>query len=178
MTKQLAMPALILTLALSAPAADRQNEQGNRGNNGSDRAAADDRAPGPRVRLGGVTVGAAYVSGPGWYGPGWYGPGWYGPYRAGWWDPFWYGPYLHPAYFSGFNQGPGMGEVKIKAAPKDAMVFLDGAYAGTVEKLKSIWLEPGIYNLELKDENGRTWKQRVYVLSGKKLEVEPRLERS
>jgi hypothetical protein len=139
-----------------------------------------DGEPSRRVRLGSITVGGSYISGPGWYGygPGWYGPGFWAPYRAGWWDPFWYGPFVHPGYFGGFRQGPGMGELKLKDAPKEAMVFLDGAYAGTVEKLKSMWLEPGIYNLEVKDDSGRTWKQRVYVLSGKKLELQPKLEQS
>ena len=180
MTKLLGVPALILTLAFLASAEDRQKQQGTRPGQPAGSAAARDKDPGRRIRLGGITMSGSYIGGPAWrpFGPAWYGPGWYGPYGGGWWDPFWYGPYLHPAYFSGFQQGPGMGELKLKDAPKDAMVFLDGAYAGTADKLKNMWLEPGIYNLEIKDESGRTWKQRVYVLSGKELELKPKLERS
>jgi hypothetical protein len=88
----------------------------------------------------------------------------------------WYSGWAHPGYWSGYVQGPGMGEVKLPKLSGEAMVYLDGAYAGQAAKLRSMWLEPGRYELELKDESGRAWQRRIYVLSGKTLELRPELK--
>jgi len=40
---------------------------------------------------------------------------------------------------------------------KDASVFVDGGYAGTVGKLKTFHLRPGAYNIELRDHDGRSF---------------------
>jgi hypothetical protein len=127
-----------------------------------------------RVRLGGVMVGANYSTGPAWYGPWGMGPGFYRP----WWglyDPFWSSGFLHPGLYRGFGHGPDMGQIKLKAA-KDSFVYLDGAFAGSAEKLKSIWLEPGVYELQVSNPDGFEFKKKVYVLSGKTLDL--RAERS
>jgi hypothetical protein len=137
---------------------------------------------GRRIRLGGISAGAGYSRGPAWWGPGWapYGPaywgsGFYRPYGPAWWDPWWYNGRAHPGFWNGFAQGPGSGEIKLNDAPKEAMVYLDGAFAGNVAKLKNIWLEPGAYNLEIRDDRGRSWEKRVYVLTGKTLALRPEL---
>jgi hypothetical protein len=82
--------------------------------------------------------------------------------------------WLHPGFYSGFAQQPNYGQVKLKVTEKNADVFLDSAYAGTSAKLRTIWLQPGAYNLELRSGD-RAFKQRIYVLSGKTLELQPRL---
>jgi hypothetical protein len=122
----------------------------------------------PRIRLGGVVVGGSYSNG--WYGPGWWGPGYARPW--GFYDPFWYGggPWIHPGFYGGWMQGPGMGEVKVSNVPRDAVVLIDGAYAGEARKLKSMWLEPGVYNLEVRLGDS-SFQKKVYVLSGKTLEL-------
>jgi hypothetical protein len=131
---------------------------------------------GPRVRLGGISAGVGYTSGPAWYGPyGYgYGPWAYGPgfYRPWWglYDPFWSSGFLHSGLYRGFSQGPNMGEIKLQAS-KDASVYLDGAFAGTAAKLKSIWLEPGIYELQVLTPGGEEYKRKLYVLSGKTLNI-------
>lgn len=88
------------------------------------------------------------------------------------WNPWFYQPFFyHPYYATGFARGPQMGEIQLRAPVKSAEVYLDGAYAGTVGDLKSIWLEPGAYNLEVRD--GRhTFERRVYVLSGKAVRID------
>lgn len=116
-------------------------------------------------------VGANYANGPAWYGPGsWvYGPGMYRP----WWglyDPFWTSAYIHPALYGGFYNGPNMGQIKLDA-PKTASVYLDGAFAGTADKLKTIPLEPGIYRLEVKGSADSEFSKKVYILSGKTLNI-------
>jgi len=135
---------------------------------------ADNDGSRPRVRLGGVVVDGSYTSGPGWYGPWGYGSGFYQP----WWglyDPFWTSAYVHPALYGGFVSGPNMGQVKLNA-PKDASVYLDGAFAGSVEKLKSIPLEPGIYELKISGANGSEYHKKIYVLSGKTLNIRAELK--
>lgn len=97
--------------------------------------------------------------GPGWYGPGWgwYG-GWYGPYAYGWGYPEEY--------------ARNAGEVKFVNVPKDAMVYVDGGYAGTVGKLKKFPLRPGNHNLELRDPSGHPFQQeKIDVIPGKTIEI-------
>ncbi len=125
-----------------------------------------------RVRLAGIAIGAGYTrfSGP-WYGPWGYG---YWPYYAGY--P-WYGYdayFYHPFYGTGFARGPGMGEIRLRTGQKNAEVFIDGAYAGTVAELKKMWLDPGAYNLEVRS-GGESFHRRIYVLSGKTLHIQAQL---
>ena len=130
------------------------------------------------VRLGTIGVGGAYsrFSGPFFYNPFWYG---FYPYRLGYspffYDPFFYSPFYAPGYFGGFAYGESKGEVKLSGAPKTAEVYLDGAYAGTADKLKSIWLDPGAYDLSVSTPGGSPFHQRIYVLSGKSLKIAAKL---
>lgn len=102
----------------------------------------------PRVFIGGGF-------GPGFYGPAFYGPVWYGP---GW---GWGAPY-------GYEHGPVTGSVKIDTKDKNAEVYVDGGYAGTVGELKTFKLRPGDHNIELRDRDGRSiYQERVNVIAGK-----------
>ena len=98
------------------------------------------------------------------------------------WTPFWQShfPYGGPA-FSGFypaynfQRGPNMGEIKLQAEPMTASVFINDAYAGRVQDLRSMSLEPGVYNLRIETEGRPSFARRVYVLSGKTLKIEANL---
>lgn len=119
-----------------------------------------------RLRHGGLTIGGGYIHRSGGYP-------YYGyPYSWGYYDPF-FPAFYHPGYFGGFVRGHGMGQVKLNLADKLAEVYLNDGYAGTAGDLKSIWLEPGAYNLELRDPEGQSFQQRIYVLSGKTVRVTP-----
>jgi len=130
-----------------------------------------------RVKLGTVSVGAGYTyfSGPADYP---YGP--YGFYPYNWayslslWYPLWspYPTLYAPAYFA---YGNGKGEVKLAAEPKTAEVYLDSAYAGTADRLKSMWLDPGAYDLSVSAKGRDAFHQRIYVLSGKSLRITAKL---
>ena len=115
----------------------------------------------PRVRLGGVNVGAGYAYTTGYY------PYFGFPYL---YDPLFFG-FVHPGFYGGFAYGPNMGEVRLHSEDKSAAVYLDGAYAGEVSKLKHMWLEPGAYNLEVRSGGHAKFERRIYVLSGKKLDL-------
>lgn len=123
----------------------------------------------PRIHFGGLTVGAGYTHFSGRAFP------YYAGYPFGWgypylYDPFLFMPYAYPGFYTGYRYGPGMGELKLQTADKNAWVYLDGALAGRADKLKTMWLEPGAYNVEVRS-NGRRFAQRVYILTGKTLKL-------
>jgi hypothetical protein len=176
-----------------ATAAQAQASRSNYAENQSTQATEQEAQAGPgnkkddaernhkfRVRLGTISVGAGYshFSGPFYYPYGLYG---FHPYSLAYspflWDPFWsnYTPFYYPGYFQGFAYGNGKGEVKLMAEPKTADVYLDGAYAGTADRLKSMWLEAGAYDLSVSTKDRATFRQRIYVLSGKSLKITAKL---
>lgn len=128
------------------------------------------------VRLGGVAVGATYSSAPFFYSPFW--PYGFYPYSVAFYTPLFYSPFYSPfygPYAGGFLYAPDKGEIKLSANPKDAQVFLDGAYAGTADHLKDMWLDSGAYDLSVSSPGKETFHQRIYVISGKKLKIDARL---
>lgn len=160
---------LSLGLAALASAAEGSSLKPDSDKGEEDSSATVTQSAHRRIRFGGLMVGVGYSSGP-FYSPF----GYYPPYFPGYWglyDPIWYSPFVHPGLYTGFLQGPNMGELKLKTASKDASLYVDGAFAGLVEKLKKFWLAPGVYNIEVRDPSDRAFRQRVYVLSGKTLEI-------
>jgi hypothetical protein len=88
----------------------------------------------------------------------------------------WWGYGYSPFYYAPYSTLPmNAGEVKLDTNLKDAEVFIDGAYAGTAGKLKSMWLRSGAYNLELRSPGHMRYAERIYVVSGKTLKVHPDL---
>jgi len=91
-------------------------------------------------------------------GPAFYGPVWAGP---GWWYP---GPSAFPA----------TGSVKFQSNLKDAAVYINGGYAGTIGQLKTFRMRPGTYTIELRDREGREFSlQQIHVVAGKTLKLVP-----
>jgi len=117
-----------------------------------------------KVRLSGVSVGAGATFG---RAPLVY-PYSYYPY---FWDPWFPGAYSPGAFWPGFAYAPDRGEVKLQTADARSEVFIDGALAGTAEKLKSIWLQPGAYTLAVQPPGKPVAERRIYVLTGKTLRV-------
>jgi hypothetical protein len=102
---------------------------------------------------------------PGFVYRGYFGGPFYGPAYYGWYGPSYYGPYaVAPA--------PYEGKVKIDTKMKDASVFVDGGYAGTVGQLKTFPLRPGTHNIEVRDPSGQTiFQEKVDVLAGKTIKL-------
>jgi hypothetical protein len=167
-----AIPLALLACSLSA---QEVNQKPEKQNEPKSEAEARETRRRPRIRFGGFAVGVGYSR---WSSP-WWGHGYYGrPYFPGYyaWDPFYHPFYYHPYYSSGFGWGPSMGEVKLQSDRKDAEVYVDGAYAGNVSDRKTMWLDPGAYNLEIRAPGKEPYSKRIYVLSGKSLRVNAKLE--
>jgi hypothetical protein len=113
----------------------------------------------PRVRLGGIVVSAGYSRYSGFYYPYYY------YYHYPFWD---YWAFYPAIYWTG---SPDKGEIRLRALPK-AEVYLDGAYAGYAADLKTFWLKPGAYNLEIKTPERSPYSRRIYILTGKTLRIE------
>ena len=134
-------------------------------------AKADSKSSRPHIRLGGVFLGVGYTRYSGFPDYGYY-PG-YWPSRPYLFDPWFFSPFAR-GFATGFAYQANMGEVKIQTRHKAAWVYIDGGLAGQADRLKSMWLDPGVYSLEMRDGN-RNYTQRIYVLSGKTLRITPEL---
>ena len=136
------------------------------------------------VHLGTIGFGFSYTHFPAgfypYYGyglyPFGYGP-FYSPFAYGFYDPF-YGPYFPGIYGGSLVYGTDKGEVKLSTSAKGAQVYLDGAFAGPADKLKSMWLDPGAYNLSVSGPGEQKFEQRIYVISGKTLKIRAQLRRN
>ena|SRR5664280_1187898 len=89
--------------------------------------------------------------------------------RGGYGYGYGYGPYSNGPYFG----VPNAGQVKLDTHVKDAQVFVDGAYAGTAGKLKTMWMRPGTYTIELRAPGQAQFAEKIYVVAGKTVHVEP-----
>jgi hypothetical protein len=112
---------------------------------------------------------AVYVpaasAGPRVFVGGYFGPGFYGPAYYSWYGPGYYGSYAVVA-------NSNLGKVKFDTKMKDAAVYVDGGYAGTVKQLGTFPLRPGTHNVELRDPSGHTiLQERIEVLAGKTIKL-------
>jgi hypothetical protein len=94
-------------------------------------------------------------------------------FAGGFYYPFYWAPY---GYYGGYYYAPATGAVKFDTSVKDAQVFVNGAYAGTVRKVKTLHLWQGSYNIELRGPGGSRYAERVYVLAGRMLNLHPDLQ--
>ena len=97
-------------------------------------------------------------------------------------DPFWRSYlcctpyYAYPPSVYAVSPGYGQGHVKLQVKPRTAEVLINNSYAGTVASLKgNIWLKAGVYDLTIKAPDHCNFHRRIYVLSGKKLDIVAKL---
>jgi hypothetical protein len=106
----------------------------------------------PAQAWGGIYIGAGF----GYYGPGF---GWYGP-------PFWGWGY-YPYYY---DATPG---VRLQVKPKQALVYVDGYYAGIVDDFdgssQRVRVPPGRHEITLKFEGFKTHRVMVFAAIGNTL---------
>ena len=84
-----------------------------------------------------------------------------------------YGPYWGPGYYAPYAAYSNAGTVKIDSKAKDAEVFINGAYAGTIKDNKTMHLRQGNYTIEVRRAGETTFSENVYVTAGKTLHISP-----
>jgi hypothetical protein len=157
----------------------------------------------PRSRAN-VIVGARSYSPSYFYRPYYYGPYYrsFYPYSSfafslgyGWGYPYYgfgYG-YGYPYYggYGGYGYGPGpypyyggyydmSSALRVQATPREAQVYIDGYYAGTVDNFDGAFqrlrLEPGEHELQLFLPGHRSFTQKIYLQPGSTFRVRQALE--
>jgi hypothetical protein len=116
----------------------------------------------------------------GWYPWGWGGYGFAGYYgfRDPWYSRWpWYGgtAYGYGLYRSQRDDGT----VRLKVSPRDASVYVDGYYAGSVDDFDGVFqslpLEPGPHRIEVQLDGYAPLTFDVRVLSDRRTTLEGRL---
>jgi hypothetical protein len=77
--------------------------------------------------------------------------------------------------YGGYYASPIAGQVKLDTKVKDAGVFINGAYAGTTHQNKSMYLRAGTYTIEIKEAGHTRYAEKIYVVAGKTLHLQPEL---
>ena len=93
-----------------------------------------------------------FVPGPRWVGPAYWGP---------------------PIYYAVPARSANSGELKVDTNAKDASIYINGAFAGTVRKMKTMWLRSGTYDVKVQNTDGGVFDQKVFVPIDKKIVIEP-----
>jgi hypothetical protein len=88
----------------------------------------------------------------GYYGgfyPWGYGGYGFGGYYGGYYDPWFYGGYGYPRVSSDYSAA-----LRLKVKPRNAMVYVDGYYAGIVDDYDGVFqrlrVEPGEHRIEIR----------------------------
>ncbi len=109
----------------------------------------------------------------GWYA-GWYGAGWYNWH--GWYPSGFYGQY-YPRYAYRYAD---TGAARIEVKPRDAEVFVDGYFVGTVDDfdgvLQRLHLPYGEHEIEVYLPGHRTLRERVLFRPGATVRITGALE--
>jgi hypothetical protein len=114
--------------------------------------------------------------------------GYYAPFYSPFYSPFYYSPwywgapYWYPQGYYGYGSGYyGGASLRLQVSPKEAEVFIDGAYAGQVDNFDGIFqhldLAPGEHDLELYLPGYRSVQQKVYLQPGNTFRVKYALEK-
>ena len=121
----------------------------------------------PTVVIGGYYYPTLYRASL-WYDP--WGPGYYG----------FYGPayYQYPIY--GRGRYDGSGSVRLQVSPRQAEVFVDGYFAGTVDDFDGVFqrlnIEPGEHEIQVYLAGYRPFTQRFYLQPGKSFNIKHTME--
>jgi len=143
------------------------------------------------VRGGGVAGGGVRAVGPVFRGGGFYYPRYYYPFSFGFYYGYpYYSPYYYPygyygaygaygypyggyPYYGGYvsnDEARGLGGLRITDAPKDAQVYADGYYAGTVDDFNGTFqhldLPAGPHHVEVREQGQPPLQVDVNIVPG------------
>jgi len=156
-----------------APAPARARAQGDRGRAADGRRTVIVRRPPPVYNNYYSYPRRSYPYGYGAFGLGYF---YYDPYR---WYPgaysssYSYSPYAGSGYYGGPFSSFDIGELRLQVSPRDAQVFVDGYYAGTVDDydgaFQSLKLESGPYSIQIVAPGYDTLDFDVRINPGQKI---------
>jgi hypothetical protein len=79
-----------------------------------------------------------------------------------------------PSFGYLFVPGSPTGKVKFETPMRNVVVYVDGGFVGTVDKLSTLKLRTGLHDIELRARDGYPFYQnRVNVAAGKTLKITP-----
>jgi PEGA domain-containing protein len=128
----------------------------------------------PTVFVGGYYYPTFYRSSL-WYDPFFpgSGPGYYG----------YYGPayYQYPVYVGGGRgRYDNSGSIRLQISPRQAEVFVDGYFAGTVDDFDGVFqrlnIQPGEHEVQVYLAGYRSFEQRFYLQPGKSFNIKHTME--
>ena len=106
---------------------------------------------------------------------------WYSPWYSGYYG---YGSY-YPAYYQYPIYGPGRyydqsGSVRLQVSPREAEVFVDGYFVGTVDDFDGVFqrlnIAPGEHEVQVYLDGHRPFSQRFYLQPGKSFTIRHTME--
>jgi hypothetical protein len=113
---------------------------------------------------------------------GYYGYGYYSPWGLGWYDPYPFGGYAggYGGYASGY--GGYDGALKLKVKQRQAEVYVDGYFAGSVDDYDGMFqqlrLEPGPHRIEVRLDGYEPLSFEVRVIPDRTITYKGDLERA
>jgi hypothetical protein len=117
-----------------------------------------------------------YVSARPYYRPFYYSPFFYGGYGGwysgyGWYPYYWGQPYPYRRYYADYS-----GAARLQVQPRDAQVYIDGYFVGTVDDfdgwLQRLHVDPGEHDLAVYRPGYRTYRQQVLFRPGATIKIE------
>ena len=129
-----------------------------------------------------VSVRPVVVSRPtvfigGYYYPTFYRTSlWYGS-----WGPYYYGsPYYYQVPIYGPLRYDRSASIRVQVAPRQAEVFVDGAFVGNVDEFDGVFqrlnIEPGNHEIVIYLEGHRLFSQRLYLQPGRSFNIRHTME--
>jgi PEGA domain len=111
-----------------------------------------------------------------YYDPLWYDPFYYDPFGGGYYGGGYYGGGYGGGGYSGGGYGGGgyskvgTGSVRLKIKPRDAQVYVDGYFVGTVDQFDGLFqklsIDGGSHRIEIRAEGRETIQLDVLITPG------------
>lgn len=101
----------------------------------------------------------------GFYGP--YASPFYGPFYSPFYDPWFGGPWGWGSGYPYWRMAGPEASVRLDVRPRDAQVYVDGFFAGTVDQFDGVFqrlrLPPGQHEIAVYKDGYRTVRDRLYL---------------
>ena len=90
------------------------------------------------------------------------------PFAYRYYDPFW-DPWYYRSSFPAVDRNKG--ELRLEHFDKHDDVFVNGSFAGRINDVKTMSLNPGSYNVVVRSQGEEIVDRQVYVVAGKTVKI-------